>query len=272
MKVILKRLMSWLFPGMILGIDMNQIINYKKNDNKVITKSLFTFSSDIAKDFAEIGIDEVISLLSEDSDLLEKLPFVKWAVVLNTFRSSIQTASFIKKYIAFIGPIQEACPSEVDRQKLFEGLRKDNKLVEKIAEQTLIALDRYQKEIKATLLGQLFRKTFMEEIFSHPEYNKIMYSIELIHPFDGLKCLEGFYKLNSEYLSALNKEDKNEVWMRMSGLDFSSLSSTGFLRLPTGRVSAGNLGGAWINELGKKFYEEIYKPIKPLYEGEMDFL
>ena len=60
--------------------------------------------------------------------------------------------------------------------------------------------------------------------------------------------------------------------MKISGLDFSSLSMTGFLRLPKGGAFAGDLGGAWINELGIKFYEEIYKPIKPLYEGAMDFL
>ena len=252
--------------------DRRNSINYKKTNNKFLSKSIFIFGSDVAKDFAEIGINEVISLLSEDSALLEKLPFVKWAIVLNTFRSSIQTAFFIKKYIAFIGPIQEACPSEVDRQKLFEGFKNDRKLIEKITEQTLIAIDRYQTEMKSTLLGQLFRKTFIENIFSHHEYNKIMYSIELMHPHDGLQCLESFYKLKIEYISVSDKEDKREIWMRMSGLDFSSLSMTGFLRLPKGGAFAGDLGGAWINELGTKFYEEIYKPIKPLYEGEMDFL
>ena len=246
-------------------------MNYKKNDQNGLTKSLFTFGSDLAKDFAEIGIDEVISLLSEDSDLLGKMPFIKWAVALNTFRSSIQMASFIKKYIAFIGPIQEACPSEVDRQKLFEGLRKDNKLVEKITEQTLIAIDRYQTELKAALLGQLFKKTFFEKIFSQSEYNKIIYSIELMHPHDGLEYLEKFYDFRFEYIAS-NENDKTPVLMKMSGLDFSSLSSSGFLNLPKGGAYSGSLGGAVINELGIKFYEEVYKPIKPLYEGDMELV
>ncbi len=113
-------------------------------------------------------------------------------------------------------------------------------------------------------LVQLFRKTFIENIFSHNEYNKIMYSIELMHPYDGLECLESFYKLKNEYTYASDKNDKREIWIRMSGLYFSSLSITGFLRLPKGGAFAGNLGGAWINELGTKFYEEVYKPIKPL--------
>jgi hypothetical protein len=54
-----------------------------------------------------------------------------------------------------------------------------------------------------------------------------------------------------------NEKVKEEIWMRNSSLDYSSLVNTSLLTLPDGGVYAGNYGGAFINTLGNKFYELV---------------
>ena len=49
--------------------------------------------------------------------------------------------------------------------------------------------------------------------------------------------------------------------MKNSSLDYSPLANTGLLRLPNGGMYLGNYGGAFINELGYRFYELVVSKV-----------
>jgi hypothetical protein len=64
-------------------------------------------------------------------------------------------------------------------------------------------------------------------------------------------------ELGLDEIIKIMAEEKEEIWMKNSSLDYSPLANTGLLTLPTGGMYAGNYGGAFINTLGSKFYELV---------------
>jgi hypothetical protein len=137
----------------------------------------------------------------------------------------------------------------------------DKKTYSKIIEQIIISLDRYQTIQKAKMLSILFVETFKNANFTIKEYNALIFSIENIHPSLGVECLKSFYDYKNEMNSDNDKERNDKIWLENSSLDYSSLGTTGLLKLPIGDAYVGNYGGAFINELGYKFYELVVAKI-----------
>ena len=231
-----------------------------KNDD-VITKSI-TLAGDFFTDVAEIGLDSMLESINANEDLLAQIPIFKWLVLGNKARSLIQTAFFVKKYSCFIGIISSEINKSNEELEKLTSLYVNDKKYKKLIEYTIIALDRYQTELKAKILGMLFTKTFNEMIFTIEEYNTLLYSIENIHPYTGLECLKDFYEYKQRYVREVDTEQKNLIWAEGAKLDYSPLTNTGLLYLPTGGSFTGDLGGACINEFGEKFYTNIIMNIK----------
>jgi len=144
----------------------------------------------------------------------------------------------------------------IDDNRLTE-IFSDKKLYSKIIEQIIISLDRYQTIQKAKMLSLLFIETFKNANFNIKEYNALIFSIENIHPSLGVECLKSFYDYKNKMNREDDKERKDKIWLENSSLDYSPLGTTCLLRLPSGGVYCGNYGGAFINELGYKFYELV---------------
>jgi hypothetical protein len=213
----------------------------KKNGNELLVS------------FSDLTLEEIMLTINKN-DLFKDIPIVKWLYLANNIRSNIQLASFIKKYSNFIGPINKSIPSDYFESDIIDKLLSKNDF-EKFIELSIICIDRYQTETKAKLLSILFIKTFKEKIFTIDEYNILMFSIELMHPYVGIKCLTEFYIYYEHY------NNGNQFTMEGRNLDFSPLASTCLLNLPKGGAFAGDIGGAFINELGIKFYENVVKDL-----------
>jgi hypothetical protein len=208
---------------------------------------------------ADLALDDILEGIVNDSDLFEKLPIIKWAYLGRNIANNIHLSFFIKKYSAFIGPISKE-GDFWDDPKLGDLLKNEKKF-NSIVDETLIALDRYQAVNKAKLLGILFVKTFKNGIFSIAEYNTLLFSIELMHPYLGLSCLKDFYEYRVKMIETSDDEKRREVWSEGSKIEFSPLASTTLLKLPAGGVFAGDLGGAFISSLGIKFYEAVAREV-----------
>ena len=75
-----------------------------------------------------------------------------------------------------------------------------------------------------------------------------------MNPITSIKPLEFYYKYHKKKEEGIidDQLEKNRV-----NIDYSSLALSGFIRLPTGGAYFGSLGGAYINDLGIRFYENV---------------
>jgi hypothetical protein len=232
------------------------------SDTDILKSSLLSSVKEVFTDIAEMGLDELIEKIAKEQNLLKEIPIIKWLVVGNDIRTIIQSAFFIKKYFVFLGPINESMADDlIDDNRLIE-IFSDKKLYSKIIEQIIISLDRYQTIQKAKMLSILFVETFKNSNFTIKEYNTLIFSIENIHPSLGIECIKSFYDYKNEMNREVDKEKKEKIWLENSSLDYSPLATSGLLKLPIGAAIIGHLGGAFINELGYKFYELVVSKVR----------
>jgi hypothetical protein len=272
-----KRPRRFVFPKLRGKIDRKSTIGAMAGDPSVMQ---FKVQSDMANhknmfleiiknpvgelvtDAAELAIDEIFDRVVKDADVLKNIPILKWFFLGQSIFSNIHLSFFIKKYALFIGPIKKEISNDFWENEKFNDLTINRKKFNKIIDETIVALDRYQAINKAKILGVLFVKTFKERIFTIDEYNTLLFSIELMHPYLGLECLKQFYLYRLRMDKKLEKETKRKTWLEGSKLDFSPLASTCLIQLPKGGANTGDLGGAYINDLGFKFYEEVVMNIE----------
>lgn len=130
-----------------------------------------------------------------------------------------------------------------------------------IITQLLIQLDRANILDKARIYAETIRAR-VENRITPEQFDYIMYSIEMVHPM-GFNLIKIYYDYFISYEAAKNMGgDTRSIWAAHAGIDFSLLSSTGFLKLPTGASMTGSLGGAFISDFGKVFYKEILCYVK----------
>jgi len=230
-----------------------------EKETGVISYKVLKPARKFIEDVAEYGLDSTIELLT-DGSLLADIPVIKWLAVGSKIVSNFQAAFFVKKYRAFIQTMyQKATEEQIN--DMIADLQEDTRLLQKIIENVLIDIDRYHTEQKAKMLSILFLKTYQEKKFTQDEYNKIRFSIDLMHPFDGPKCLTLYYLNRERTESADSGEDVKNLELERVQPDFSPLATTGFLVLPSGGTYLNNAGGAVISELGKRFYLEVLSQV-----------
>jgi len=229
----------------------------ENKDNNIIKSSLLSPIKEIFTDIADMNLNELIEKIFKKKDLLKDIPVIKWLFIGNDVRSIIQSAFFLQKYSIFIGAINETMIDDLINDDRLMKIFSDKRIFSKIIDQTIISLDRYQTIQKAKMLGLLFVETFKRNNFTTKEYNTLIFSIENIHPFLGIECLKSFYDYKCEMNREDDKNTRDEIWAKNSSLDYSPLATTCLLKLPEGGTYLDNLGGAFINELGYKFYELV---------------
>jgi hypothetical protein len=232
------------------------------SDNKdLIRQSLSKPAKTFFADVGELSLDQLIKAISTNTELLQSLPVIKWLFLGNDVRTIIQSSFFIKKYAAFINPFMgEFAGPQADSEAIDNLLASKNGL-DQVVEQTLITIDRYQTTQKAEILGLLFIQTFKYQRFTADEYKSLLFSIELLHPVNGIPCLVNYYSYKKQYESADNDEAKNKIWADGCRLDYSGLANTGLLRLPIGGAYVGDLGGAYITDMGVKLVDHVIRQL-----------
>ena len=230
--------------------------------NKEIVTMLKEPVSDFLIEAADMGLAELLQKIISDKSVLENIPYARFIFIAMNIKTNIQTAFFIKKYANFIGQIKSTKTQEYLSDKNLKEILNDKNMIGKIIEQTIIAVDRFQTEQKAKYLGKLFYKTFSEKVFSIEEYNTLLFSIENMHSFLGIKCLKDYYDYRIMHEAEIDDKQRRRIWSDSTHIDFSPLVSTALLKLPNGGAFAGDLGGAYLNDLGKKFYESVVREVE----------
>lgn len=227
-----------------------------KKRNGLIEKNYSREMKEFWSDISEMSIDKTLEFLAKEQELLREIPIIKWVSSSINIKNSIQSAAFIRKYSVFIGQIyiEELGESEIN---LLDNAVDIPEVTDKIVDNTILFLDRYHNDFKAKLLGRLFVETFKFNRFSVREYNCLLFSIEQIHPFEGLEKLKEFYNYKIMMDEAMTDEEKRKIWSDGAQIDFQPLATSGLLKLPSGGSYVGDLGGAFINEIGIKFYEFV---------------
>lgn len=204
------------------------------------------------ENIAEATFDSIIPIMS-NSDVLKDIPLIGSAIAVVKGASAINNAHTLRKFANFIGVINELNDTEAEQLQAHLSNEKNQK---KIIEETILYLDRYHNELKARLLGQLFKETFLRTSFTSDEYNHLLFSIEQIHPYNGITTLKDYYNLSQKINAEADDNKKAKIKEESANINFQPLMSTGLLNLPIG----GNnfyKGSATMNELGQRFYEKV---------------
>lgn len=207
-------------------------------------------------DLSQIDMKAAILALTGKESLLGDIPVLKWMISGVRIASNISTILSIRKFNAFIVPIKDSgIFLDKNYKEKLEEICGSKKNLEFIMEQTLFSLDKYETEIKAKWLAKLFVTTFKEKIFTVDEYNAMQFSIGSLNPITSISTLKVYYQCKDN--SRKKENFDKELELKRVNTDFSPLALSGFLHLPSGATFCDNPGGAFINDLGIRFYENV---------------
>lgn len=207
-------------------------------------------------DLSQIDLKAAVLALTGKESILTDIPILKWMISGIKIASNISTILAIRKFNAFIIPIKNSgIFDKEDYKERIEEICGTKKMLDFVMEQTLFSLDKYETEIKAKWLAKLFVTTFKEKIFTVDEYNAIQFSIGSLNPITSISTLKVYYQCKDN--SRKKENFDKELELKRLNTDFSPLALSGFLHLPSGGTFCGNSGGAFINDLGIRFYENV---------------
>ena len=207
-------------------------------------------------DLSQIDLKAAVLALTGKESILTDIPILKWMISGIKIASNISTILAIRKFNAFIIPIKNSgIFDKEDYKERIEEICGTKKMLDFVMEQTLFSLDKYETEIKAKWLAKLFVTTFKEKIFTVDEYNAMQFSIGSLNPITSISTLKVYYQCKDN--SRKKENFDKELELKRVNTDFSPLALSGFLHLPSGGTFCDNPGGAFINDLGIRFYENV---------------
>ena len=136
------------------------MIEEKNTIPQVIKNEIISNFSSIVRDYSEIALDEFI-----ESDAINKLPIVGTVYSLYKFGSAVANAFFAKKLLIFLMQLKNNAMDENTKNILILKINSD----EKILEQTIIFLNRFDMEWKSKILANLLQQ-FVIGNFNWTEY------------------------------------------------------------------------------------------------------
>lgn len=207
-------------------------------------------------DLSQIDLKAAVLALTGKESILTDIPILKWMISGIKIASNISTILAIRKFNAFIIPIKNSgIFDKEDYKERIEEICGTKKMLDFVMEQTLFSLDKYETEIKSAWLAKLFVATFKEKIFTVDEYNAMQFSIGTLNPITSISTLKVYYQCKDN--SRKKENFDKELELKRVNTDFSPLALSGFLHLPSGGTFCDNPGGAFINDLGIRFYENV---------------
>jgi hypothetical protein len=124
---------------------MNEIIP-EFNDSLIIN------STDIIGDYLELGIDSIL-----ENEILKEIPIFKSLLSVGKISKNIRERNYLKNLAIFINELNSG---NIDAEKLRlhqEELKRNSKKAEKELGRILIILDQTIDNIKASILGKLYK-------------------------------------------------------------------------------------------------------------------
>jgi len=127
-------------------------------DNE-IEKQLFELTVDTAKDFAEIGLDAIISDAS-----IKEIPVIGTIISIFKIGKSIKERHFIRKLLIFLQDFKRGTHNDNERMQLMLKLNESNRFKNKVMDNVVSFIDRFDHEIKSSILAHLLIAYLSENI------------------------------------------------------------------------------------------------------------
>jgi len=131
---------------------------------------------EIAKEYAEIGIDAVLS-----EGVLKDIPVVNTLVALGKIGVSIHDRILVKKLLAFLGNLQSIGAQE--RADMVQRLESDASYGRKVGEHVIELLDRIESHLKPRMVAAVF-KAYAASRIDGDMLHRLNNSIERIPLFE----------------------------------------------------------------------------------------
>lgn len=125
--------------------------------------SLFESSIDVATDFAEIGLDNLLSSIS-DSEILQNIPIVKTFYSFCKAGLAIQEMHLLRKTLIFINEFNSKKIKPKKLVKYKKKLCENPVYVQEELGRVLILLNKILDDSKAVIVAKLYRNYVGEEI------------------------------------------------------------------------------------------------------------
>lgn len=149
---------------------------------KSVSQELIEPTLDVAQDYAELGIEELI-----DSPIIEHVPIVKAVVALCKTGIAIRERHFVKKLLAFLHEFQSGGCQTPRAAEFRKRLQSDETFRNKVVEHLLVIIDRFVTVEKANILGHLFR-AHVDGLFDWDGFMGASIALDLLQP-DGITVL-----------------------------------------------------------------------------------
>ena len=131
---------------------------------------------EIAKEYAEIGIDAVLS-----ESVLKNIPVVNTIVSLGKIGVNIHDRILIKKLLLFLGNLQSI--SAQKRNDMVQRLESDSSYGRKVGEHVIELLDRIESQLKPQMVAAVF-KAYAASLIDCDMLHRLNNSIERIPLFE----------------------------------------------------------------------------------------
>lgn len=217
---------------------MNEIIP-EFNDSLIIN------STDIIGDYLELGIDSIL-----ENEILKEIPIFKSLLSVGKISKNIRERNCLKNLAIFINELNSG---NIDAEKLRlhqEELKRNSKKAEKELGRVLIILDQTIDNIKASILGKLY-KAYINQVIDWDmfiEFSEITNRLYI----NDLKILALIYNGNMNDTS--NRTDLYRV-ERLNSLGVIGLAPKSIV-IGTGHSRQDSY--ITLNKIGKKYSDIIF--------------
>lgn len=210
----------------------------KKGEGKIgkaLEEEILDTTLDLAVDYAEIAIDNIL-----ENEIIKELPVVKTLAGLIRGGLAIKERFFLKKLLVFLKEFHEAEIDDERLKKFKERFSSNDRFKEKVTENILVFIERFESSIKSKVLARLF-KSYIDDKLDWQKFVNLSICLDNLHPI-------GF-----DVLDQLSRE-KHWVKSSPAGIDGEAFIIGAGLGIRTGTHFR-------ILELGKELFEFGIKPI-----------
>jgi len=166
--------------------------NMKNLNNSIIESILSKELSKGIEDFGDIAIDNLLS-----DELLKEIPIVKVFVSFYKTTLTIRDLFLIKKILIFLKSINDIPPDKIESFK--NEIDNDEKLAQRVGENVILLLDRFNNLNKPLHLAKLF-SYFITDKISKSEFDRFSNAIDNLNSVDINTIINTELYNYSEYL------------------------------------------------------------------------
>ena len=158
--------------------------------------------ADVAKEYAEIGIDSVLT-----DGLLKDIPLLNTLVAVGRLGLSLNDRVFAKKIFRFLTSLSELSTSE--RQSMLDRLENEDSFRGEVGGRLIEILDRVDSYSKPEMIARAFRAYAMEDI-DFDMLSRLNFAVERLPHYD-IKQVRPFFDSSAEERQTLNELTLNSL-------------------------------------------------------------